>query len=125
MTSDARLAAVQAITGLEAAVSHYIEARIQQMRRDRIQWGATLKEYKQKKKNSKISHLLDTVLPILKPDGVPYPQSIIDGCDRLREERNKAIHDPASFSESVVETGVNAVGQLLAFLVSHHPKPAT
>jgi hypothetical protein len=46
----------------------------------------------------------------------------VDACNKLRQKRNAAIHEPATFDGRGIEEELEAVDVLLRFLVASHPK---
>ena len=107
---DARLAAIQAISSLEVALSHYIDQQISKP-------AVTVS-----KKPGTVFGLLELFRQIL-PKGVCLPEYEVAACNRLRKNRNNAIHDPDKFDPLPVEKDLGAVGSLLSFLVAQEGLP--
>lgn len=126
--NDERLAAIQAISSLEVALSHYIESRIRE-NRDQLEELGLLKElrismtgYHECERNLTLQIRLRLLFPLLVPKDVPFPKDEVNRCEGLRTNRNKAIHEPQKFDPSRVEEDLAAVGSLLKFLVAQEAR---
>lgn len=102
---DHRLAAIQGISSLEVALSHYINQQVSK---------STVKVTK---KPRSLSGQLELFRHIL-PKGACLPEYELAACNRLRKNRNKGIHDPPKFDPSPVEKDLDALGSLLRLLVA-------
>jgi hypothetical protein len=116
---DHVLAAIQAITSLEIALPHFIRGRIEagkdQFGEQRLKW----KDYEDTRKDVPFAFLMLSIFPLLIPD-VRFPREIVTACNTLRKKRNHAVHELQKFTH-VEEQELLSVGDLLDFLVKHHP----
>lgn len=119
---DVRLAAIQAISSLEVALSHYIGSRIREKGDHFGKLRISMTAYHRAESDLTLSIMLKFLFPLLVPSDVPFPKNQVDACDRLRKSRNYAIHEPLKFDPSPVERDLQAVASLLEFLVAQEER---
>ncbi len=118
---DLPLAAIQAMVSLEGAIHHYVKARITVNKDAYDKVRIKLATFLKSKKDTPLAFIMSSLFPLLVPDDVRFPQEAVDACNKLRQKRNAAIHEPATFDGRGIEEELEAVDVLLRFLVANHP----
>jgi hypothetical protein len=119
---DLPLAAIQAMVSLEGALHHYVKACISGKTDSFGNIRLNIANYIKAKKDISLSFVMSALFPLLVPDDVQFPKEAVDACNKLRQKRNNAIHEPADFDGRGIERELQAVDVLLRFLIGNHPR---
>jgi hypothetical protein len=119
---NTRLACVQAASSVEIALGYYIETKAKNYTDDHGQKRLSSKAYDDVKKDTiTLSSMLKLFFPLLLPSNVKFPREIIAACDRIRKNRNDAIHSGVEPKKADIEKDILMVESLINFLNELEP----